>query len=288
MKKCFLVISVAILMVFSMSLLCGCDKSIDSDTVTLKEIAVELPDGEWKIDSDYNDESKLVVYDSTEGTVRLGKDSSNTYDMRYFGGSESRMEYFDNLRDAGRLSSVNGYLMQFSISEEGTYAAIKIDNENYYYICFEPGDECETPKETGAALLKGISFDVSASVDYKATDDEYVIDWGEAATIAQDMTADDVEETSEPYLVRGEVKNVTSADGVTFIDIGNAYPSENSVTGVIWSEYASNFESLLKYYIGDTVYLVGYIYPYEGRAQIKLTSDADILVVEELDSLDFE
>lgn len=60
-----------------------------------------------------------------------------------------------------------------------------------------------------------------------------------------------------------------------FIDIGESYPSEDRVTAVIWDENRDNFDDWYQYE-GETVYITGEPYYYDGVVNIRLSDEMQI------------
>lgn len=85
----------------------------------------------------------------------------------------------------------------------------------------------------------------------------------------------------ETITIKGTVKGVFQSTGSkgspTFIDIGKSYPADGRVTVVVWEENLPNFDDLYAYE-GETVYITGEIYMYDGVAQIEVSGPDQIEV----------
>lgn len=69
----------------------------------------------------------------------------------------------------------------------------------------------------------------------------------------------------------------------TFLDLGEAYPSPNRFTIVIWGDDRGNFPDAPEhYYYQKTVCVTGKVEIYQGIPEIKASSPADIALVEEV------
>ena len=63
----------------------------------------------------------------------------------------------------------------------------------------------------------------------------------------------------------------------TFLNMGNPYPDPNRFTVVIWGENRGKFSQPPEdYYDGKTIYVSGLIVPYDGAAEIEVTSPDQI------------
>jgi len=63
----------------------------------------------------------------------------------------------------------------------------------------------------------------------------------------------------------------------TFLNMGNPYPDPNRFTVVIWGENRGKFPQPPEdYYDGKTIYVSGLIVPYDGAAEIEVTSPDQI------------
>lgn len=279
-KKCISILAAVVFTISMAVTLCSCDKRVDGNSITVGEMTIELPDGEWRIDNDSEYDNEVIIYDKDIGTINLCETDGNEYMMNF----HDRL-YFDNEPNA-TTAYINGYRTEFDINQEETYAAVKVSYNDYYFFNFKPNDNFYDAESTGIQLIKSISFGSEAPSNYDRDDNEYIITWKNANYMVKDMIADGGSETSEEYYVKGKVKKVTTSNGNTFIDIGKAYPDKGRVTGVIWKEYAKNFEYSPYFYEGETVYLRGNIYPYDGCANIKLESDSQIIKLVDIDSLD--
>lgn len=280
MKKCISILAAVVFTISMVVTLCGCDKYVEGDSVTVGEMTIELPDGKWRIESDLDYEKELTIYNNDIGTINLCESQSNEYVTSY----SDRLDFEDDPIE--NTSYIDGYRTEFNITEKGAYAVIKVSYDDYYFFDFTPNDSFYDVGSTSIQLIKSISFESEAPSNYDRDDNEYIITWKNANYMAKDMIADGGSETSEEYYVKGKVKKVTTSNGNTFIDIGKAYPDKGRVTGVIWKEYAKNFEYSPYFYEGETVYLRGNIYPYDGCANIKLESDSQIIKLVDIDSLD--
>lgn len=85
------------------------------------------------------------------------------------------------------------------------------------------------------------------------------------------------------YMVEGPVADITyatdSSGSPTFIDLGEAYPSEDRFTIVIWEEHLSDVQSVLNdIEINDLIFVEGYIDMYDGIPQIEVTDPEQITV----------
>jgi DNA/RNA endonuclease YhcR with UshA esterase domain len=84
----------------------------------------------------------------------------------------------------------------------------------------------------------------------------------------------------ETVTIKGPVKGVfqstQSSGSPTFINIGKDYPESGRVTVVIWEENISEFDPYS--YSGETVYVTGEVYMYDGNPQIEASSPEQIEV----------
>ncbi len=84
----------------------------------------------------------------------------------------------------------------------------------------------------------------------------------------------------EKVTIKGPVKGVfqsTQSNGSpTFINIGKDYPENGRMTVVIWEENISKFDTYS--YSGETVYVTGEVYMYDGNPQIEVSSPEQIEV----------
>lgn len=102
-------------------------------------------------------------------------------------------------------------------------------------------------------------------------DDNHAMPWDEAE-----------KHIGEYVTIYGYVSAVTyekdESGEPIFVDIGGTYP-DNRVTGVCWSEYHSNFENL-EQFEGETVFMEGTLYEYNGVPNIELTDGFQIRKME--------
>jgi len=85
----------------------------------------------------------------------------------------------------------------------------------------------------------------------------------------------------ERTTVYGPVVDTRYASGSsgkpTFLNMGNPYPDPNRFTVVIWGENRGKFyQPPEDYYDGKTIYVSGLIVPYDGAAEIEVTSPDQI------------
>jgi len=85
----------------------------------------------------------------------------------------------------------------------------------------------------------------------------------------------------ERTTVYGPVVDTCYASGSsgkpTFLNMGNPYPDPNRFTVVIWNENRGKFSQPPEdYYDGKTIYVSGLIVPYDGAAEIEVTSPDQI------------
>lgn len=104
-------------------------------------------------------------------------------------------------------------------------------------------------------------------IDYALSINSEAIYWEDAS-----------EYIGEYATVFGIVEAVDTDGDTTYVDIGDSYPAPR-VTGVIWSEYQSEFPNI-ESCEGELVFIEGELYEYDGNPNIKLTDESQIWVVE--------
>ena len=85
----------------------------------------------------------------------------------------------------------------------------------------------------------------------------------------------------ETYMIEGTIADISravdSTGSPTFIDLGEAYPSTNRASIVIWEEHLDDVSIVLdELSIGDSIFVEGYIDSYDGVIQIEVTDPAQI------------
>jgi DNA/RNA endonuclease YhcR with UshA esterase domain len=83
-------------------------------------------------------------------------------------------------------------------------------------------------------------------------------------------------QVGQPVRIKGRIVSATyavaSSGSPTFLDLGNAYPSRNRVTLVIWGRDRSNFPFAPERYLrGRTVCAQGFVRLYRGVPQITVS-----------------
>lgn len=289
-KKCISILAAVVFTISMVVTLCGCDKRVDGNSITVGEMTIELPDGEWRIDGDKDSEDYISVYDKDIGTLQLcKKDNPDSY-IEHYGYPIIFCRDNDILSSSSnhKIYFLNGYRTELSIDDNGLTLAIRHGINDYYFAEFTPNEPCDNPEKISWEIVKSSAFKFHATKGYYVDEDEHIISWTEADSIAKELYSDGVEEfNGEMYGIRGTVKKVTTSNGNTFVDIGEAYPDPNRVTGVLWKEDAKWYDGKdLDYYKGKEVFLIGEIYQYQGSANVSIGVGGDISEIIDLDDVD--
>ena len=101
------------------------------------------------------------------------------------------------------------------------------------------------------------------------------IEEGHPGAIPCEAAMDHIGEDVELYGVVADVDQPDTEGDPIFIDLGAAYPDKTRTTGVIWSEYHSNFPNIFDYE-GCVIFMRGTLYENDGVPNIKLTDASQI------------
>lgn len=281
MKKLFVMtVAFAFVLIFS---LCGCQKSVDSSEITFEDMSLTLPNGDWYYGEDDNQ------YESSNCSITLIKtddwsyrDNDRSFEFEDYG------DDLDGHYPSCNFMYIDGYVAEFYSNEGGIsvmidyYDYLRDSSERALYILDADyiGDE-QAAKDEIKAILSSIEFAESGKHLWIG------MPWQDAIS---DIKPEETNGWPLEVVIQGEVADVTheiSESGKPFfIDLGNAYPDSERVTGVIWEEYQEFFdESELAALKGKEVLLMGETEMYDNILNIRIDDYRHIKPIYEIDDL---
>lgn len=285
MSKKTIIIILAIIVAIAIGITrCG-EMTFEGNIVEIGEVKVEIPESRWTYDEEYASEESIQLFSKEYGTIEVEESnqpefSSNTM---AFDSTVMFVDDFDEYFPENDETYIDGCRTQFGISEERTYAIVQYSRDKYYFVSYMSQGSCENPEEVGVSILQGISL---ARPPEKYTNT--VLSCEQANELKAEMISDGLREremANKAYAIQGKVMSVDDNNGATYIDIGEAYPSRDRITGTLWPENKEWFGLDLKKYLGKTIYLIGTPYVYDGVLNIELEFDHQILEVMDIDAL---
>lgn len=148
-----------------------------------------------------------------------------------------------------------------------------------YFMFF---DDSEKYADESAMYESVLQESEAEAKEYR---DEQYADYYASLTSSAVTYEDAKEYLYTEKMIEGPVADITyAADSYgspTFIDLGEAYPSNDRVTIVIWEEHLDSLESILNSLeINDIICVEGYVDMYDGAPQIEVTDPSQIITME--------
>lgn len=281
MKRLIMVTTAfAFVLIFS---LCGCQKSIESSEITFDDISLTLPDGDWYYGEDDNqyesDNCSFVLIKTDDWRYR---DNDRAFEFEGYG------EDMDGYYPSNDFMYIDGYVAEFYSDEDGL--SVMIDYFDYYRDSSERALYIIDADYTGdKQAAKDEIKTILGSIEFKEPGKHLWIGtpWQDAISDIKPEVADG---GSFEVVIQGEVADVTHATEENgkpiFIDLGNAYPNPERVTGVIWEDYQEFFdESELVGLKGKEVLLVGETEIYDDILNIRIEDYRHVKPIYEVDDL---
>ena len=261
-----------ILLIISLCIcLCACKNSapVEDHDITIDEMSFTLPEGDWFVSDDNNQfEGKNCTI-----TIKQADDYSLEDEDYSFYHSDDLLR-FEPQCD---FTYIDGYLTEVVQSDE--YWVAMIDKNNgYYCIVVDDIDNEKGAKKDFFTTLYSIRFDRPGNHDAVG------LSWEEYVIRGKDNMPDDYEDNGSIQGIVMAVDNASESEGSPiYIDIGEAYPSQNRVTGIIWEEYQSDFNLEKLYDLeGSEVILRGNMFMRDGVLNVRIENSNQIILIKDL------